>query len=161
MGGSATLDPNVLVDSLVVDVIDGLRGDLHPQFGVRPYRVFTVRRTWTGQTPGEGEPIDTVVELTPQPRIESWDGYKWVASPIGIEEDGKVRATEVSLSYTYAELVGDGLAENEQWFIRLSEAYGQGQPDRFFALDGPPFPDREKAMGWILRLRHISTPGCG
>lgn len=161
MGGSATLDPNVLVDSLVVDVIDGLRGELHPQFGVRPYRVYTVRRSWSGEMLGEGDAIDTVRELTPQPRVLVWDGFRWTASPIGTEEEGRVRVTEVSLSYRHDELVGDDLQPNEEWLIRISEAMGQGQPDRYFVHDGPPFPDREKDMGWVLRLRHQTTPGCG
>lgn len=159
--GTAILDPDVLVDSLVVDVIDGLRGDLHPQFGVRPFHVWTVLREWSGETQGEGDYTDVEVELEPQPRVWNWTGYRWDLTKAGLDDIGEIKVTEVSLSNTYAELTGGTLAANQQWFIKLTEAYGQLQPARYFSHFRPPFPDREKDMGWVLWLRPANVPGCG
>lgn len=165
MGGSAVLDPNVLVDSLVADVIDGLRDELHPQFGVRPFRVYTVKRTWTGADVGLGTSSDVIVELRPQPAVNSgamlWGGgTRFVQTPGGMTERGDVVLTEVSLTYTYAELVGPTLAANQQWLYKLSEANGQGKPDRYYTVAKPPSVDREKDMGWIITLHHAAQPGC-
>ena len=159
MSGSATLDPNVLVDSLV-GVIDGLRGSLHPAFGVRPYRLYTVRRTWSGDMAGEGSFTDVEVEIAPQPRVLTWDGYDFDLTKVGVDEKGEVKVTEVSLTHTHADLVGPTLSDNEQWFIKLVEANGQGNPPRYFTHAKPPFVDREKDMGWVLWLRSVNVPGC-
>jgi len=154
MAGSAVLDPNVLVDSLVTDVIDGLREDLHPQFGVRAYRVFTILRTWSGRSVGEGTKVDTEVELRPQPLVHTWDGLKYDLEPCGLNLDGEVKLTEVSLTYTEAELDGGiTLGRNQQWLIRIDEGHGQETRSKFFLHTKPPFIDREKDMGWVLWLR--------
>lgn len=153
MAGSAVLDPDVLVDSLVTDVIDGLREDLHPPFGVRAYRAFTVRRRWSGRLVGEGAAADAVVELRPQPLVAVWDGLRYSLEPCGLSVAGQVRLTEVSLTYTQAELDGGGaLGRNEQWLIRLDEAHGQASKSRLYTLERPPHVDRVKDMGWILWL---------
>lgn len=161
MAGSATLDNNVLVDSLVTDVIDGLRRELHPQFGVRPYKVFTVLRTYAGESLGEGGFEDVETEIDPQPRVAQWDGKRYDLTPAGLDENGEVRLTEVSLTYTHDELTGGTLEGNQQFFFKIAEAHGQGNPDRYYILSRPPFVDREKDMGWVLTLRAANVPGCG
>lgn len=158
MAGSATLDPNVLVDSLVTGVIDGLRDALHPQFGVRPYRVFAVRRAWSGDVAGMGSFQDTETELTPWPRVARWDGMSYQHMEIGRESEGMVKVTEVSLTYTFDELVGANLCRHEQWFIKITEANGQGTPPMYFTHAKPPYVDRERDMGWVLWLRDVSVP---
>lgn len=155
--GSATLDDEVLVDALVPDVIDGLREDLHPQFGVRAYRMYRVIRTWSGAEPGEGTYTDVAVELRPQPRVEVWDGLRYVQAACGIEELGDVRLTEVSLSYTFADITGGVLAANVEVFIAIGEAHGQAQPTRLYTFAMPPFVDREKTMGWVIALHRVQT----
>lgn len=161
MSGSATLDSDVLVDSLVPGVIDDLRASLHPLFGVRPYRLFTVQRTWAGETVGEGGGFtDEETELAPQPRILDWSDLKYDLTSVGLQTTGGIKATEVSLTYTYTELTGGELGGNVQWLLRLDEAHGQGQPSRYFTHAKPPTPDREKDMGWVLWLRPIQVPGC-
>lgn len=154
--GESILDDDVLVDSLVVDVIDGLREDLHPQFGVRPYRVWVVRRKWSGRRLGEGSSIDQEIELRPQPRIAVWDGFRFRMEPCGLDEMGEIRLTEVSLTMTHDELTGGEMGMAEQILYKVGEAHGQGQPDRYFTIAAPPFVDREKDMGWILRLKHVA-----
>lgn len=155
--GHAELDGEVLVDSLV-EVIDGLRGELHPTFGVRPYRVFVVRRSYEGQTIGDGPFVDREVELLPQPKV--WNFGKYELNPGGLNERGETKLTEVSLTYNHEDLAGAQLGESEQLLYRVGEAMGQGNPDRWFQLSRPPFVDRERDMGWVLYLRAIDVPGC-
>jgi hypothetical protein len=158
VSGSAVLDGNVLVDSLVTDVIDGLRAELAPQFGVRPFRVFTVRRVWSGSIVGEGTATDHETELLPQPVVSYRTRHEM--TPGGIIEVGETVLTEISLSYTFAELTGGALAVYEQWLICTREAYGQGNPAQYYTVAAPPVPDREKDMGWRLALRHAAVAGC-
>jgi len=155
--GSAVLDPNVLVDSLVPDVIDGLREELHPQFGVRAYRTYRVIRTWTGQVAGDGDPVDVGAEIRPQPRVKQWDGLKYVQAVCGIRELGDVRLTEVSLTYSDSDLTGQPLAANQEIIIAIGEAHGQGSPLRVWTHIVPPFIDREVDMGWVLNLRRVEA----
>jgi hypothetical protein len=157
MAGSAILDPDVLIDDLVPDVIDGLRSELHPEFGVRAYRVFTVLRTWSGKTTGEGSVAEVETELDPQPRVQRWDGYKFELATCGLDDLGEIKLTEVSLTCTHKDLTGKDdateLGKNQEFLIKLTEAHGQGNPVRFFQHTRPPFVDREKDMGWVLWLR--------
>lgn len=157
MAGSATLDPDQLVDGLVAD-IDDLRG-LADEFGTRPYRLFAVTRSWDGDDVGEGDSHDDLVELTPPPKVEPFLELGYKLQPCGIDEAGVVRLTEVSLSNTLQDLVGyppggalDGGVER---VFLLRENYGQAQPDRVFYLDRAPAPDREKTIGWVLWLRKV------
>lgn len=155
--GEAVLDPAVLVDSLVPDVIDGLREDLHPQFGVRAYRCFRVIRTWTGREVGEGQSTDDTAELRPQPRVMVWDGMRFVQAACGIRELGEIRLSEVSLTYTEAQLTGRGLGldKTQELFIGITDAHGQGTAPRLFGHTAPAFIDRERTMGWMLYLRNV------
>jgi hypothetical protein len=153
--GDATLNPSVLVDSLIPDVIDGLREDLHPTFGVRAYRVYRVVRTWSGRNAGEGVSSDDAGELRPQPRVAMWNGLKYVQAQCGIRELGDVMLTEVSLTYSEGQLTGQPLARNVEIFYAIGEANGQASALRLWMLTAPPFIDRERDMGWVLHLRRI------
>lgn len=152
--GEAVLSPTVLVDSLVGDVIDGLRESLHPDFGVRAYRVYRVIRTWSGQRVGEGVMTQEALELRPQPRVGVWNGLRMELAVCGVDEMGEIVLTEVSLTYTEAQLTGGGaLGMNQELFLGLAEAHGQGQRRRLFSHTRPPFVDREKDMGWKVWLQ--------
>lgn len=155
--GDATLNPSVLVDSLVPSVIDGLRETLHPAFGVRAYRVYRVVRTWGGRVVGEGTSTDSAHELRPQPRVNHFNGVKYVQATCGIRELGDVMLTEVSLTYTDAQLTGQPLTARQDLFYVLGEAHGQASPLRLWALTAPPFIDRERDMGWVLHLRRVEA----
>lgn len=151
--GEAVLSSSVLVDSLVPDVIDGLRESLHPDFGVRAYRVYRILRTWGGQRPGEGIMTDVAREMRPQPLVHVWGGRRFEQAECGIEELGEVMLTEVSLTYTEAQLTGGGLlAMNQEIFIGITEAHGQGTARKLFIHAKPPYIDRVKNMGWQLWL---------
>lgn len=155
--GHAVLNQDVLVDSLVTDVIDGLREDLHPIFGVRAYRAYRVIRTWTGRRIGDGAFTDDAGELRPQPRVKLWDGLRFVQATCGIRELGEIRLTEVSLTYTQADLTGQPLTKMQESFIALGEANGQASTTELFAHTAPPFIDRERDMGWVLSLRRVEV----
>jgi hypothetical protein len=157
LAGDAALDNEVLVDSLVADVIDGLREELHPQFGVRAYRLYRVIRTWSGAIAGEGTFADLAHELRPQPLVSVWDGMRYVQAACGLEQLGDVKLTEVSLTYTFDQLTGRPLAANKEVFIALGEAHGQGQPTTLYTHARPPFVDRMKNMGWDVLLRRVQS----
>ena len=166
MPGTAIMGDN-LIDDLVADV-DDLRGDLNADFGTRPFNFQTILRTWLGDSgmTGDGDFRDVVTTVTPAPRVERWDGYKWVLLAGGVHEDGEVRVSEISLSYTYGELTGKGLGaglngnleKNQQFFYRLVDAHGQGQEERILRPNRPPFVDREKTIGWVLWLMDENLP---
>lgn len=157
MAGSATLNPAVLIDDLV-SVVDELRGELHPEFGIRAYRTHVVRRTWSGASVGQGRYTEVVTELLPQPKVWTWDGIRWGLEACGLNEMGEIKLTEVSLTYTEAELTGGELGANEQWLVRISEAHGQGSSTRNFVHIRPPFVDRERDIGYILWLKFANVP---
>jgi len=152
MAGSATLNPNTLIDDLITDVIDGLREDLHPAFGVRPFRVYTVRRTWSGGIIGSGDPIDIETEITPQPNVEPFYDMYRTQEECGYDVAGYVKMTEVSLTYTQSDLLAMEAPEGTQHLIKIMEAHGQGQAPKYCVHAKPPYPDRVKDMGWMMFL---------
>lgn len=155
MPGSATLGSN-LVDSLV-SVADALRSDLNPAAGVRQYRVYTVRRSWSGDCRGDGVATTTEIELLPQPKVEEsqlvTEGFRYNLRPEGKTEEGSVTLREVSLTYTEAELTGGTIGKTVEWFYKLVDAQGQQIQPRYFVLSRPPIVDREKDIGWIVFLK--------
>jgi hypothetical protein len=153
MPGSATLNDAVLIDSLL-PTIDELRGELHPEFGVRAFRFYSVVRTWTGRRPGEGSKSDVVTEYLPQPLVEAWNGYRYELVTCGLNALGEIRLIELSLTYTYPEVAG-ALLPNQEMLYRLSEAHGQEQPHTYWVQAEPPYPDRVKTLGWILKLKRF------
>lgn len=155
LAGEAILSGN-LVDSLVPDVIDGLRDSLYPDFGVRAYRTYRIIRTWTGSEIGDGTFTDDAAELRPQPRVLEWTGLARRLAACGIQDLGDVILEEVSLTYTEPQLTGRGVLTNtQQLFIAIGEAQGGLQPAVLYTHHKPPFADREKTMGWILYLTRV------
>jgi hypothetical protein len=155
MPGTAVPGAN-LVDSLL-DVVDDLRDGLHTSMGVRHWRVFVQRRAWDGGEVGEGVLTTTETEITPQPLVTT--DLRNELTPAGIREAGSVMLSEVSLTYTEAELTGNP-AVNEEWVYVLREAHGQLMEDRFYSLAAPPMPDRIETIGWILKLRPALVEDC-
>lgn len=156
MAGNATLDPDILVDDLV-ETVDELRQDLADGLGTRMFRVYTVVRTWEGSRVGEGEYTDTEVEILPPPFVAQWfeeaKMLHYEQELCGINEAGYIELREVSLSYTYEDLLAHAPAEeNVQHLIKLTERHGQGQPVRYFVHSKPPMPDRDRRMGWTCQL---------
>lgn len=155
--GTAILDESILVDSLVPDVIDGLRDSLQPAFGIRAYRLYRVLRTWSGSEPGDGSFVDAGAELRPQPRVMVWDGFRFQQEAAGLQNAGRVRCTEVSLTYSEADLTAQPLARNVELFYAIGDANGQGTTLKLFTLYQPPYIDREKDMGWVVNLIGVQS----
>lgn len=126
--------------------------------GVRQWRVFTVRRTYTSGTVGEGSFVDTEVEILPQPLVASNDLLSQPI-PAGLDEMGTITLTEVSLTYTEPELKLPFVAGSEAFYV-LRDAHGQLIAPRYYQLMEPPKPDRVKTIGWILKLKLVTMDGC-
>lgn len=163
MPKSARLDPSVVLDSLI-PVVDDLRSEFYGSFGVRPYHIDIVRRTWSGAEDGEGELVEEVERLDPIPTVEVWDGYKYELRECGLDDLGFLRVRHVSLQYTHGDLTGQPGAANTEHYLRVSGAHGQwvdaeGRAQfRDFTHDRPPYIDRAKDVGWVLYLRAVNLP---
>jgi len=164
MPGSAILDPDILLDDLV-ELVDELREDLHSDFGVRAFEVYTVTEVWESGRIGEGASVITETELTPQPKVKPYApaGLNSELTACGLDEAGFVDLEQISITYTEEELTGhpvvDGVSQDipsgTKFWYRIREAHGQLQSYRDFKLSGPPFPDRIKTIGWKARLIKI------
>lgn len=161
MPGSAVLGSN-LVDELIGDVVDELRGELHPEFGVRQWRVYHARRTWPSGRIGEDDPAPAWVEteITPQPLVvyESYQGAQpdiafQYGDGCGLEIMGEITLYEVSLTYTEPELLGYPIPAGTEFTYVLRDAYGQSLIPRHYVVAAPPYPDRIETLGWRIRLR--------
>lgn len=162
MAGSADIGSN-LVDDLL-DTVDSLRGDLHPAFGVRQYNLTIIKRTWHSGNIGEGEYTDSELLIDPQPIVSPYPTVyalgklmvEYRAQPCGIDEVGSLYVSEVSLTYTQAELTGfgDGVAleRNQEMIYKVTDALGQGIAPTYWLLRGPPYPDRMNTIGWAFEL---------
>ena len=155
MGGSAVLGTN-LVDELVA-VADSLRDGLHPEFGVRQFRVYTVLRTYASGSTGDGSFTDVETQLTPQPKVQPYhERILYELDRCGVDEAGFVLLREISLTYTVAELIGPSMASGQEWLIKITDAHGQGIADQYFVVSRKPYPDREKDIGWWMELERAS-----
>ncbi len=158
MGGSATLDGS-LVDSLVSSVVDPLRASLYPAMGIQPYAVHIVTRVWSGSRRGQGSPtILSDVTLDPPPMVReprNQGALHYEASPVGRQEEGAIILTEVSLTYTEAELTGEPISLKNDFYYKIVDAHGQQIKDRYYVPSAPPTPDREKNIGWEIQLKRV------
>lgn len=154
MPGSATIGPN-LVDSLL-GVVDELRDGLNTDMGVRQWRVFVSIKTYTSGKRGVGAFTRSETEITPRPRVR--DSIRRELLPAGIAEAGIIKLTEISLTYLESELIPT-LTAGQQLFYVLRDAQGQAIRDRYFTVAGPPSPDRESTIGWMLDLKIAPTEG--
>lgn len=156
MPGTAVLGDSLL-DADLIECLDEVRACVDGCVGTRQYRVFTVLRTWNGDergAPGGFEEVET--EITPRPLVEAFaDSLGGRLLSAGLDEAGIVRLRKVSLTYTAAELDRKGLERNQEWLIRLKDAYGQGEPTRDFVIKGL-YPDRIKDIGWLVTLSRSS-----
>lgn len=144
-----------LVDSLVT-TIDSLRTALYPDFGVRQWNVDLVRREWSGSGRGDGTvSVLSTTRLKPMPLVLGVVDKE--LQPYGLDEEAEVLLKEVSLKLTEEELTGGDLSAVEEFFYKISDAHGQQLGARYYVLTQTPFPDREKDIGWILRLRRVEV----
>src|SRR4051812_17032840 len=113
MPGSATLDPDSLLDSLI-PLKDELEGALNPLFGLRQFRVYVERVTWSGARRAEGTGALVSMEITPAPSFvlpNNQGATHFEHEPAGRMERGDAELRGVSLTYTESELTGGALAD--------------------------------------------------
>lgn len=155
MPGSATLGNN-LIDRLVgvTDRMSTLQG----RFGLRQARVYIERVTWSGGKRSVGTGTLASTEITPAPSVQAPNNQAALhdePTPAGRVEEGDVELVGVSLTYTEAELTGGSIVAGVEFRYKVVDGLGQGIPDRYFAPSGPPFADREKTIGWRVRLHRV------
>lgn len=153
--GTATMGSN-LVDELAV-VADSLRDELHVDMGVRQFCCFLVKAIWSGGKVGLGSKrLSYIKELIPSPKVVLTDRHDLTEG--GIQETGTAKLTEISLTYTQAQLLGEPMAAGEEFFYLLTDRLGQGNSRRTFIPQDHPFPDREKNIGWEVKVRRVDNP---
>lgn len=157
MGKNATLGSN-LVDKLA-PTVGKLRIALYPAFGVRQYRVYLVRRSWSGTRRGEGSvTVISTEELTPRPLVTIVGGGSAMV-PGGLDEADRVTLSEVDLRYAEQDLTGRPILENEEWLYRIDDGHGQMIRSRWYELNGAPIMDRERDIGWVIPLHEVEVKG--
>ena len=153
----STLGTTIL-DKLV-PVVDKIRGSIHPIIGDRQWVVTVVVRTWPSGRRGDRtiSPTEVVTTITPRPRVQfksDENGVHFEMKGHGRVEEGRCTLSEISLTYSEDQLMPRGLAANQEFFYRVTDAYGQNIKTRYYVPEGPPAPDRgEKDLGWVVRLR--------
>jgi hypothetical protein len=85
-------------------------------------------------------------------------GVKYEMRGAGREEEGPITISEISLTYSEDQLIPKSLGPGEEFYYRLTDAQGQNLPSRHYVPMGPPNPDREGSVGWVLTLsrRHVN-----
>jgi hypothetical protein len=157
MPGSAVLDPDNLLDSLI-PLKDELEGALNPLFGLRQFRVYLETVTWSGGRRGVGTGSLVSVEITPSPSVKAPNNQgaqHWEGTPAGRVEEGELQLEGVSLTYTEAQLTGGSPAAGVEFRYKITDAQGQGIAARYYVPIAPPFADREKTIGWKVGLRRV------
>ncbi|MCG8423692.1 MAG: hypothetical protein MJE77_37820 [Proteobacteria bacterium] len=153
---TAVLDTTKLADRLVTKV-DSIRGNVHGKLGTRPHTVEVVRRTWTGPRRGEGTASDVRTAISPPPAVHVRVGNR--LRPAGLEEEGDVVLTEISLTWAENELHEPALADTEEHYFRIIGAHGQGVRPRYYVPMKPPVVRRGDHQGdqidWRLELRRV------
>jgi len=104
----ANLHPNPRPGKSLVEefgsIVDDLR-QLNTDFGLRPYRVFSIIVRWTGGASGRGDAVvESEVEFLPTPRVMDLTGMASVATPGGVLQRGDATLREVSPRYTEDEI---------------------------------------------------------
>lgn len=153
--------PNAPLSRLLADrlvgVVDRIRDRVHGALGTRQWKVEILTRTWSGSMAGEGNSITTILELLPNPqvRINTSDRL----GPAGREPKGSIILSEVSLSYTEAELQPKLDARCEVAY-RLTDMRGQRLDVKWGVLSDGPLTRRGDKEGdrsdWYLVLNESS-----
>lgn len=90
----------------LIPVVDGLRRVVDGIAGLRIKAVVVRTRTWSGMRLGEGVYTDAILTLDPVPKVRPPEPRE-VSSAAGTYEEGDLKVSAVSLTYTRAQL-GDG-----------------------------------------------------
>ncbi len=138
------------------DTVDELR-QLYTDFGLRPYRVFSVVVVWSGGASGRGDAVvEEEVELLPTPRLVDMKPVTGKATPAGFDEEGAVMLRQISPRYTEDDIRTifhlQPLPTDRDGFLEIRVDQRDGQTlRRRFTVKGAPFRDAMKFQ-WSARL---------
>ena len=139
------------------ELVDDLR-QIATDFGVRPYRVFSVVYKWTGGEVGRGEAVvHRVEELLPTPVVKQ--NVRGESRSAGVVERGDAYLEQVSPRYTEDQIrtlfpcVKNGqFSEPYQGFVEVTMDARDGKSDRRrYQVIGVPERRAEK-FDWRVRL---------
>jgi hypothetical protein len=140
-----------------IELADDLR-DLLTQFGLRSYRVSTLRIQWSGGKRGKGTP--TIVEerpILPTPKITALDGLLGVIQNVGLDETGSLEVSQISGTYSEDQLRGfdsdgTGIPPDQEflWEVEFFPTEGPSKKRRFFPKTAPNY--KAGALQWTIRL---------
>lgn len=159
-GSGAHPDPDPcvsLVESLG-ETVDSLR-QLYTDFGLRPYRVFSVVYEWSGGDVGRGLPrVISEQEMLPTPRVIETSGVSGELRSAGLVERGTVRLEQVSPRYTEDQVrllfFQYPLPPGKQGFIEMRIDSRDGSTERRrFIVRGIPFRDAQGFQWRVTLLR--------
>ena len=134
-------------------VVDDLR-QLYTDFGLRPYRVFSVVYRWTGGVVGRGRAlVISEQEFLPTPQLKETSGVRSETRTGGLVERGDVRLEEVSPRYTEDQIRvlfhSLPLPPGDQGFLEVRVDARDGATERRrFVVTGMPY---RKADGFEWR----------
>jgi len=144
--------PN-LIDRLITRV-DLIRQKSADKFGLPAHNMYRVLRSWSGGQVGDGTPTVTETLLTPTPHVKF--GGKDKLLPIGREDDRKMVATEISLTFQEDFFTGGTLPVGQEIFYKLVERNGQGAATTYWILDRTPEVMRDEVC-WKLTFTHYTV----
>lgn len=107
--------------------------------------VKVVTRTWSGGKPGLGTVTESVVTLTPRPKVSSAEP-RYVADHMGKQPQGRRLVENVSLTYTEDDLADYDLTEDQERYYLLN--------DKPYRLDTEPV---QAGLGWRFRLSRMKA----
>jgi hypothetical protein len=137
------------------EVADDMR-QLYTDFGMRPYRVFSVVYDWTGGEVGRGDQVVlSEQEFLPTPLVDlSGSGSKMTAA--GRKTDGTAMLKEISPRYTEDDIYGlfpTRLSGSQRFFIevRMDARDGPNPIRRRYTVRRTPYRDAENFQ-WVVPL---------
>lgn len=145
--------------------VDGLR-QRAVRLGLRPIRVFLVWEKFTGGERGAGErQLLRRIEILPTPKVDDLSNVGLHPMIAGVVQDGTVRVSKISSSFTYDQLRGlfvpeaheDQIPEPYDFYWEMYED-GRGDPDpvrQKFRVSGQP-SRRAGKVDWMVTLERVS-----
>lgn len=145
--------PN-LIDKLIGKV-DSLRQKAADKFGLPPFNMYRVLRTYSSGIIGDGAFTDSETLLTPPPMVK-FSGEDVLTR--GGRDDARVlEVTEVSLSYAENWLQGSPLAPGQECFYKLVERNSTTFADTtYWILTAVPEAMRDEIC-WKLKFRSLQV----
>lgn len=138
-----------LVDRLI-PIVDRIRDRVNDRLvGVRRFRLIRVVRTWSGGEVGDGTTTLAEMEILPRPAIEIGSNRDQM-NGFGRVRTGKMTATEISLTYTEADLF-PSLTAGQELYYRLVDLNTHEQANTYWHLDKIPDPDRCETVNGNLQ----------